>query len=157
MKTSLQEMSSLHATSITIIPRASPCIPQREVSTIMTHRYLLYCTVFLSTSLSNFSVFAFLSQNVGIGIHPTRRRQHLSVFAEPIPRPGDRTAPQGGDMAYTKFNINSQLNRYTEIRNVGGLDCITDVYARSLLQPNIFWFTGKLARCTGTHCMQMET
>jgi hypothetical protein len=53
-------------------------------------------------------------------------------------------------MAYTKVNIDAQLKRYSDIRNVGGLECITDVYARSSLQPNIYWFTAKVARCTGT-------
>ena len=58
-------------------------------------------------------------------------------------------------MAYTKVNIDAQLKRYSDIRNVGGVECITDVYARSSLQPNIYWFTAKVARCTGTYCLQI--
>lgn len=124
----------------------------------MTHHFLLYCTLFLSSSLPHFSVLAFLSHNVCRIIHPfcLQQRRHDSIFfAEPIPRPGDRPAPQGGDMAYTKVNIDAQLKRYSDIRNVGGLECITDVYARSSLQPNIYWFTAKVARCTGTYCLQI--
>jgi hypothetical protein len=124
----------------------------------MTHHFLLYCTLFLSSSLPHFSVLAFLSHNVCRIIHPfcLQQRRHDSIFfAEPIPRPGDRPARQGGDMAYTKVNIDAQLKRYSDIRNVGGVECITDVYARSALQPNIYWFTAKVARCTGTYCLQI--
>lgn len=68
---------------------------------------------------------------------------------EPIPRPGDRPPPPGGDMAYIKRNIDRQYSQYTQIREVGGVECVTDVYAKSLKQPTTFWFAGKVARCTG--------
>ena len=75
--------------------------------------------------------------------------------------------PEGGDVAYTNENILRQLRYYNNIRQVGGDDCIMDVYARD---PNLastasttltnvddgkdtlvrYCFVGKVARCTGT-------
>jgi hypothetical protein len=56
--------------------------------------------------------------------------------------------PQGGDMAYIQPNIDRQMNTYSQIRQVGGLECVSDVYARNSKQSQ-FWFIGKVARCTG--------
>ncbi|KAL7470598.1 hypothetical protein ACHAXS_011065 [Conticribra weissflogii] len=64
-----------------------------------------------------------------------------------------RPEPKGGDMAYTSPNILRQLRHYQNIRKVGGVECVSDVYAKD---PNTtgketrFWFVGKMARCTGT-------
>lgn len=64
-----------------------------------------------------------------------------------------RPPPKGGDVAYSNENILRQLRHYNNIRQVGGKDCVLDVYARD---PNTsgdntrFWFVGKVARCTGT-------
>jgi len=69
-----------------------------------------------------------------------------------------RPPPKGGDIAYTNENILRQLRYYNDIRKVGGKDCVQDVYVRD---PNtsvgdnnnnvrLFWFVGKVARCTGT-------
>ncbi len=55
-------------------------------------------------------------------------------------------------MAYTSPNILRQLRHYQNIRKVGGVECVSDVYAKD---PNTtgketrFWFVGKMARCTG--------
>jgi len=68
-----------------------------------------------------------------------------------------RPPPKGGDIAYTNENILRQLRYYNDIRKVGGKDCVQDIYVRD---PNtsvggnnnfrLFWFVGKVARCTGT-------
>lgn len=64
-----------------------------------------------------------------------------------------RPKPKGGDIAYTNENILRQQAHYKNIRNVGGAECVVDLYARD---PNTtgsstrFWFVGKVARCTGT-------
>lgn len=52
-------------------------------------------------------------------------------------------------MAYIKRNIDRQFDYYNQIEKVGGVECVTDVYARSLQQPNHYWFAAKVARCTG--------
>ena len=81
-----------------------------------------------------------------IYIHTTTHA--FSASSRPLP-PGQRPPPKGGDMAYTKTNICRQMDTYIAIRKIGGLDAINDVYARD---PStcIWWFIGKLARCTGT-------
>lgn len=56
--------------------------------------------------------------------------------------------PQGGNMAYIQPNIDRQMKTYSQIRQVGGLECVSDVYARNPKQSQ-FWFIGKVARCTG--------
>lgn len=74
--------------------------------------------------------------------------------------------PEGGDVAYTNENILRQLRYYNSIRQVGGDDCIIDVYARdpnptgAAINENEkdkeekqlirYWFVCKVARCTGT-------
>lgn len=64
----------------------------------------------------------------------------------------DRPKPKGGDVAYTNENIIRQNNHFTNIRKVGGSDCISDIYARDPSTSGSatrFWFVGKVARCTG--------
>jgi hypothetical protein len=41
---------------------------------------------------------------------------------------------------------------YSDIRKVGGSDCVQDIYARdpSPVGGFRYWFVGKVARCTGT-------
>jgi len=73
---------------------------------------------------------------------------YLRLSEIPLP-PGRRPAPKGGDMAYMKTNIVKQMDNYLAIRKVGGIDSINDVYARDS-STNIWWFVGKVARCTGT-------
>ncbi len=88
---------------------------------------------------------------------------HRFILISPCTGP----RPEGGDVAYTNENILRQLRYYNNIRQVGGDDCIMDVYARD---PNLasaasttlinvddgkdknvrYWFVGKVARCTGT-------
>lgn len=59
-------------------------------------------------------------------------------------------------MAYIQVNIQRQMDTYSAIRNVGGLDCVRDVYVSSplvLAAPSLqkqqatklFWYVGKLA------------
>ena len=60
-----------------------------------------------------------------------------------------------GDMEYTKPNINRQMKNYFSIREVGGLDAVNDVYARADNSTNVFWFVGKVARCTGTVSLEL--
>ena len=45
-------------------------------------------------------------------------------------RPQSRNKPQGGDMAYTDENVRRSALTFQSIRNVGGVDCTNDVYAR---------------------------
>ena len=71
----------------------------------------------------------------------------------PLP-PGQRPPPQGGDMAFIRPNISRQMDHYLNIRNIGGLDAVNDVYARDP-STNIFWFVGKVARCTGTVSLKL--
>jgi len=67
---------------------------------------------------------------------------------ENIPAPVKKTPPPR-DMNYIPTNIVRQLENYKNIRNVGGADTINDVYVRDP-ETNVFWFAGKVARCTGT-------
>ena len=69
---------------------------------------------------------------------------------EHIPWPGNRPKPQGGDMAYLRENITRQMDNYMKIRSAGWPEdaCVNDVYVRNP-QLNSFWYTGKVARCTG--------
>ncbi|KAL7543370.1 hypothetical protein ACHAXR_012717 [Thalassiosira sp. AJA248-18] len=61
-----------------------------------------------------------------------------------------RPPPHGGDMAYSNENILRQLRHYNNIRDVGGKDCVQDIYVKD---PNPvgsnfrYWFVGKVARC----------
>lgn len=122
----------------------------------MAFHLILTATLFLVSMASDSCAFTFQ------GIQRYRRRCGLATASssesisnnnkEPIiPRPGHRPPPQGGDMAYTRPNIDRQYAQYTQIRNVGGDSCVTDVYASSSKQPTVFWFAGKVARCTGTN------
>ncbi|KAL7523284.1 hypothetical protein ACHAWF_000455 [Thalassiosira exigua] len=64
-----------------------------------------------------------------------------------------RPSPKGGDVAYTQGNILRQLRYYNDIRQVGGKDCVQDIYARDPTKVGAnfrYWFVGKVARCTGT-------
>ena len=45
-------------------------------------------------------------------------------------RPQSRGMPQGGDMAYTEENVRRAAETFKSIRQVGGVDCTNDVYAR---------------------------
>jgi len=74
---------------------------------------------------------------------------NLDLKQEVIPPPNKRGPPQGGDMAYTQENIHRQMNTYESIRDVGGLECVRDVYARNAPQQECF-FIGKLAFTSGT-------
>mmetsp|Transcript_32042 Transcript_32042/g.46689 ORF Transcript_32042/g.46689 Transcript_32042/m.46689 type:complete len:159 (+) Transcript_32042:26-502(+) len=51
-------------------------------------------------------------------------------------------------MAYIRPNIARQAEIYNKIRQVGGVDCVNDVYARDPKQEE-FWFVGKVSRCSG--------
>lgn len=62
---------------------------------------------------------------------------------------GERGDPLGGDMAYTDKNLRRQMEQYNSIRKIGGKDVVSDVYVRDP-QYCIFWYAGKIARCTGT-------
>ncbi|GFH56564.1 hypothetical protein CTEN210_13040 [Chaetoceros tenuissimus] len=64
-------------------------------------------------------------------------------------RPQARAAPQGGAFAYTEPNIRRSAETFKMIREIGGVECTNDVYARS---PSRFeyWYIGKLARTDGT-------
>ena len=66
-------------------------------------------------------------------------RKSTAVFSTKPPR----------DMAYIPTNIMRQLENYRNIRNVGGTETVNDVYVRDP-ECDIFWFAGKVARCTGT-------
>ena len=67
----------------------------------------------------------------------------------------ERPRPTGGDVAYTSENILGQLRTYNQIRDVGGPECVSDIY---VMDPNpdaspnegdrVFWFVGKAARCS---------
>jgi hypothetical protein len=52
-------------------------------------------------------------------------------------------------MAYIQVNIQRQMDTYSAIRNVGGTECVRDVYVSSpsaSLQPSkLFWYVGKIA------------
>lgn len=113
--------------------------------------YFTFLLVFTSSTSCGF-VSSFTSHELWRRNGIQTRSSLAAAAQEHIPRPGDRGTPQGGDMAYTKQNIDRQLFHYNQIRNVGGVTCCSDVYARSLQQPNIFWFTAKVARCTGRLC-----
>jgi hypothetical protein len=116
---------------------------------LMTYYHTLYVTsILLAAVIASCPLVSAFSNDVRV-INNKRRQTLLAAQQQPIPRPGDRAAPQGGDMAYTKINIDRQSRQYNDIRQVGGVECVTDVYARSLQRPNIFWFTAKVARCTG--------
>ena len=59
--------------------------------------------------------------------------------------------PEGGDTAYTSENILRQLRHYNQIRQVGGTECVDDIYAKDPTPAGDdvrFWFVGKVARCT---------
>jgi hypothetical protein len=63
-----------------------------------------------------------------------------------------RPKPKGGDVAYTNENILRQQLHFKNIRNAGGVDCVSDLYARDPSTSGSatrFWFVGKVARCTG--------
>jgi hypothetical protein len=95
--------------------------------------------MYASSSSSSSATFAFTSTVVS----PT------SIQTFPAVRTTNLYAvPQGSDMAYIRPNIDRQMNTYSQIRQVGGLECVSDVYARNSNQSQ-FWFIGKLARCTG--------
>eukprot|EP00559_Dactyliosolen_fragilissimus_P009043 CAMPEP_0184865420 /NCGR_PEP_ID=MMETSP0580-20130426/18040_1 /TAXON_ID=1118495 /ORGANISM="Dactyliosolen fragilissimus" /LENGTH=258 /DNA_ID=CAMNT_0027364621 /DNA_START=66 /DNA_END=842 /DNA_ORIENTATION=- len=65
-------------------------------------------------------------------------------------RPGIRES-LGGDMAYNEKNLQRSQSTYHTIRNVGGIDCVNDIYARNTIDPSKrFWYIGKVARCNGT-------
>jgi hypothetical protein len=64
-------------------------------------------------------------------------------------REGDngRSGPhKGGDMSYAPEILERQKQHYQQIRRVGGLDVVNDVYARNPKLPSSFWFVGKMAR-----------
>ena len=64
----------------------------------------------------------------------------------------DRPKPKGGDVAYNNENIIRQNIHFTNIRKVGGSDCVMDIYTRDPSTSGSatrFWFVGKVARCTG--------
>jgi len=124
------------------------------------YRLLLLSLLLVHTvSLSDAFIPAFTledSKLYSIDERYRRRRRHhpaadtLFLAAQQvIPRPGDRPPPQGGDMAYIKRNIDRQFQYYNQMRQVGGVECVTDVYASSPKQAQVFWFAGKVARCTG--------
>ena len=48
-------------------------------------------------------------------------------------------------MAYIESNIQRQMNTYAAIRQVGGLDCIRDVYVCASPTTTTFWYVGKVA------------
>mmetsp|Transcript_21071 Transcript_21071/g.31975 ORF Transcript_21071/g.31975 Transcript_21071/m.31975 type:complete len:220 (-) Transcript_21071:131-790(-) len=73
----------------------------------------------------------------------------LQLKQELMPPPDKRGAPQGGDMAYIEKNIARQMDTYANIREVGGLECVRDVYARAAPQEEC-WFIGKVAFTSGT-------
>ena len=99
--------------------------------------------------IQNGRVAKSVSSTAYTGIDSTK----LFVLRDPpptfIPPPirKDRGPPKGGDMAYTKDNIDRQTNTYKKIRDAGGVQCVLDVYARAAPQ-SAFWFVGKMALCS---------
>jgi len=69
-----------------------------------------------------------------------------------------RIRPGGdhGDMTYMPDNVMRQSGTFAAILQVGGKDCVNDIYVRAPGKwSEIFWYVGKTARCTGT-CSDME-
>ena len=67
--------------------------------------------------------------------------------------PNSGPPPLGGDVAYTNENILRQQRHFNDIRKVGGVDCVQDIYAKDptpVGEYARFWFIGKVARCSGT-------
>ena len=54
-------------------------------------------------------------------------------------------------MNYIPTNIMRIMENYRNIRGVGGVETVNDVYVRDP-ETSVFWFAGKVARCTGK-CM----
>eukprot|EP00590_Aulacoseira_subarctica_P006840 CAMPEP_0172417838 /NCGR_PEP_ID=MMETSP1064-20121228/4326_1 /TAXON_ID=202472 /ORGANISM="Aulacoseira subarctica , Strain CCAP 1002/5" /LENGTH=161 /DNA_ID=CAMNT_0013156373 /DNA_START=165 /DNA_END=650 /DNA_ORIENTATION=- len=57
-------------------------------------------------------------------------------------------------MTYDKDTITMQTYTYERIRKAGSKDVINDVYVRNPKLPNLLWFVGKVARCTGIVTLQ---
>jgi len=53
------------------------------------------------------------------------------------------------DMRYIPYNIMRQVDNFKKIQKVGGSETVNDVYVRDP-EVSTFWFSGKIARCTGT-------
>jgi len=59
----------------------------------------------------------------------------LSFVGPPVPR----------DMRYNMFNINRQRENFEQIKAVGGVDLVNDIYVRDP-DSSTFWYCGKVAR-----------
>lgn len=59
----------------------------------------------------------------------------LSFVGPPVPR----------DMRYNMFNINRQRENFEQIKAVGGVDLVNDIYVRDP-DSTTFWYCGKVAR-----------
>ena len=68
-------------------------------------------------------------------------------------RPQARNTPQGGDMAYIETNVRRNAETFKSIRQVGGVECTNDVYAKGRNRME-YWYIGKIARTTGTVTLQ---
>ena len=53
--------------------------------------------------------------------------------------------PVARDMKYNMFNINRQRENFEQIKSVGGLDLVNDIYVRDP-DSTTFWYCGKIAR-----------
>lgn len=91
-----------------------------------------------------FSTTAFV---VHVPSSGARRRSQTSVLLASSGNGSNKNSPK--DMSYIPYNIMRQEKNYNNIRAVGGVDTVNDVYVRDE-DCDTFWFVGKVARCTGT-------
>lgn len=56
-----------------------------------------------------------------------------------------KSLPGPRDMSYTPQHILTQNDRFVAIREAGGPELTSDVYARSDSSTDVFWFVGKVA------------
>jgi len=58
-------------------------------------------------------------------------------------------------MKYLPANISRQQRNYQAMTSVGGSETISDVYVRNP-SSQIFWYCGKVSRCTGTVTLEQS-
>ena len=86
-----------------------------------------------------------------ISVTSTRTQKTTSLFSSSSEESSKKPIPPPRDMNYIPTNIMRIMENYRNIRGVGGVETVNDVYVRDP-ETNVFWFAGKIARCTGTYC-----
>jgi len=90
--------------------------------------------------------------------HHHHRQKHSNLYAKEenkngpeyeYYRPQARGPPPGGDMAYNEANLRRAAETFQLIRQIGGVECTNDVYARGFNRFE-YWYIGKIARTDGT-------